>query len=186
MSSILASLHTFDLDNWLDTTSVSHFQWNCSPPLVSFSGQIWTEHDTSIWFRISVVSHCCMYSTLYGFPPYEKASHMVMPKLHTSLLLENLRKLIHSGAYHFSGHGPEERACSGFHMSKLLFITVDCIGSSSVVKTWALESEGHGLSFAVDNKMSTNCWGDAMQAPLLPPASTPPTLFSLWHHSLHA
>lgn len=35
---------------------------------------------------------------------------MVTPKLHTSLLLENLRKLIHSGAYHFSGHFPAVRA----------------------------------------------------------------------------
>lgn len=36
---------------------------------------------------------------------------MVTPKLHTSLLLENLRKLIHSGAYHFRGHFPAVRAC---------------------------------------------------------------------------
>lgn len=35
---------------------------------------------------------------------------MVTPKLQTSLRLENLRKLIHSGAYHLSGHLPAERA----------------------------------------------------------------------------
>lgn len=36
---------------------------------------------------------------------------MVTPKLHTSLLLENLQKLIDSGAYHFRGHIPAVRAC---------------------------------------------------------------------------
>lgn len=35
---------------------------------------------------------------------------MVTPKLQTSLRLENLRKLMHSGAYHLSGHFPAERA----------------------------------------------------------------------------
>lgn len=41
---------------------------------------------------------------------------MVTPKLHTSLLLENLWKLIHSGAYHFSGHLPAVRACTTRHV----------------------------------------------------------------------
>ena len=53
-------------------------------------------------------------NTLYGFPPYEKASHMVTPKLQTSLLLENLWKFVHSGAYHFSGHFPPARACARY------------------------------------------------------------------------
>ena len=35
---------------------------------------------------------------------------MVTPKLQTSLLLENLWKLMHSGAYHFRGHFPVVRA----------------------------------------------------------------------------
>jgi len=49
--------------------------------------------------------------TLYGLSPYDVDSHSVTPKLHTSERESNLKKKMHSGAYHLIGHLPAASAC---------------------------------------------------------------------------